>query len=63
MTLTDEDVREFQAIWKKAFGEELPPPAARQRAFELIELYAAVYGPLPSERAFRGSPAATPPQP
>ena len=47
MHLTNEDLTEFQAIWKREFGEDLPLNEARQRAFELLELYAVLARPLP----------------
>jgi hypothetical protein len=39
MQLTEEDVREFQELWQVEFGETITADQARQRAFELLELY------------------------
>jgi hypothetical protein len=50
MKLTDEELQEFCQIWKKAFKEELLLGEARNRALQLIELYAQLAKPLPSER-------------
>jgi hypothetical protein len=40
MKLTDKDIREFQALWREEFGEEIRRDDAQRRAFELLELYA-----------------------
>jgi len=50
MQLTEEDIREFGAIWKRAFNEDIPLAEARHRASQILELYAALAKPLPSER-------------
>jgi hypothetical protein len=50
MDLNERDIREFAAIWKEEFNEELTPDAARHHASELVELYALLAQPLPSER-------------
>lgn len=39
MELTDDDIREYQAIWKKEFGEEISADDARRSASQLLELY------------------------
>jgi hypothetical protein len=56
MELTDEELQEFRAIWNRAFKEEIPPGDARLRALQLIELYAQLARPLPSERESSMSP-------
>lgn len=48
--LTDEDLQEFIAIYKKGFGTKLPPAEARGIAILLLELYAQLAKPLPSEK-------------
>jgi hypothetical protein len=60
MELTDEELREFSAIWKKAFKEELALGDARHYASQLIELYALLAEPLPSERRAPVSPEPLP---
>jgi hypothetical protein len=50
MELTDGELQEFCAIWKKTFKEDLAIGDARQCASQLIELYAQLAKPLPSER-------------
>lgn len=49
--LTDEDLQEFIAIYKKQFRRELSFAEARAIAQPLIELYAQLARPLPSERS------------
>ncbi|MEK7630489.1 MAG: hypothetical protein AAB417_00445 [Patescibacteria group bacterium] len=39
MELTEDDIREYQAIWKKEFGEEISVEEARRSASQLLELY------------------------
>lgn len=39
MKLTDEDLRDFQRIWKSAFQEELPLEKARVIAADVMKLY------------------------
>jgi hypothetical protein len=50
MQLNDEDVREFQEIWKRTFKEDIALGDARHCASQLIELYTQLAKPLPSER-------------
>lgn len=40
MELTDDDILEFQEIWRNEFKETISADDARQRFHELIELYA-----------------------
>ena len=44
MELSDEDVREFAAIWKDEFKEELTPERARFEAERFMELYLILAG-------------------
>ncbi len=44
--LNEQDIREFQQIFKRTFKKELPLPEATQYAQELYELYRAVYLPV-----------------
>ena len=39
MRLTDDDIREFQRLWREEFREEVPVDVARERASRLIDLY------------------------
>ncbi len=39
MELTDDDIREYQEIWKKEFGEEISADDARRSASQVIELF------------------------
>ena len=39
MQLTDEDIREFAALWKEEFAEEISQQEARRYASQLLELY------------------------
>lgn len=39
MQFTDEETKEFVALWEQDFGEKLALHVARHRAKELIELY------------------------
>ena len=50
MLLTQEDIDEFKAIYKREFGEELDNGEARIMAEQLLRLYALLAKPLPSER-------------
>ncbi len=59
MQLDDNDIREFLAIWKQEFGEELSPAEARHRASQFMELYALLAG-LPSEAPGGAEPTPSP---
>jgi len=48
MELTEEDIREFAAIWKEEFGDSLSPADARHEASLLMELYSLLARPLPA---------------
>lgn len=39
MELTDEDIREYQEIWKEEFGETLTAGEAQLIAGQLLRLY------------------------
>ena len=49
MQLDDQDIREFIVLWKKEFDEDLSFDEARYHASQLLELYALLAKPLPSE--------------
>ena len=38
MTFTEDDLHEFQRLWRAEFGEDISLDDARQRALELMEL-------------------------
>lgn len=44
--LNEQDIKEFQQIFKQTFKRELSLPEATQYAQELYELYRAVYLPV-----------------
>ncbi len=46
MQLTDDDIQEFTALWKKEFGEEISEEEARHQASQLIQLYSLLVRPL-----------------
>ena len=48
LKLTQNDIDEFKAIWKKEFDEEISDEYARQKATELIRLCALLASPPPS---------------
>jgi hypothetical protein len=56
MQLTDEELQEFQEIWKRNFKEEISLGDARHCASQLIELYTQLAKPLPSERGLSSPP-------
>jgi len=41
-TLTDDDLREFQVLWKKETGKDIDLPTAREYAGNIIGLVALV---------------------
>ena len=60
MRLKDDDLKEFVAIWKRVFNEEISLADARHRASQLVTLYLALAKRLPVETE---SPAPDPPTP
>jgi len=50
--LTDEDIREFIAIWETEFGEQISADRARLEAGLLLELAWALVQPLPGESCY-----------
>jgi len=47
MHLSDQDIREFQELWRQQFEESLTEDKAREEAMQLLELYALLARPLP----------------
>lgn len=44
MKLTNEDIREFQALYHQRFGKELPRDEAIEQANKLIRYTQVIYG-------------------
>jgi hypothetical protein len=53
MKLTDADVARFCAVYKRAYGEEMPIEEARMWAIRLVRLYRILLRPTPREVAER----------
>ncbi len=51
MQISDEDLKEFMALYEREFGEQLARSKASEMATRLINLYMLLAKPLPSERA------------
>ena len=49
MKIDDKDLEEFKKIYAVEFGEELPQAEASEIAGRLVDLYALLSEPLPSE--------------
>jgi len=45
--LSNQAVFEFQQIYKKNFGEDLPENIAREKAMKFLEFFNIVFKPLP----------------
>lgn len=45
MQLSDEDIKEFAALWKEEFGEEISKDEARRNATQLLQLYSLLIHP------------------
>lgn len=45
MQLSDDDIREFAALWKEEFGEEISDAGARRNASQLLRLYSLLLRP------------------
>ena len=45
--LSNQAVLEFQRIYKKNFGGDLPENVAREKAIKFLELFKIVFKPLP----------------
>ena len=50
-SVSDDDIREFAAIWKIVFGEELPHKEAQTIAGRLLALYSVLAKPPPESPA------------
>lgn len=47
MQLSDEDIKEFAALWREEFGEEISDAEARREAAQLLQLYSLLIRPPP----------------
>lgn len=54
MQLTEEDIREFQVIWRKEFKEEISFERARREASLVLELYSILLEPADEEPLVHG---------
>ena len=59
MQLTEEDIKEFQAIWKAESGETLATDDARHCATRLMHLYLLLVLPLPGDQTHEQPPSPT----
>ena len=45
MTLTNEDIKKFQTLYKEQFGMEISKEQAAEEGLKLIRLLVLIYGP------------------
>ena len=50
MEFSNEALKNFQAIWKRDFGESITADEARHHGARLVELFTLLSRPLPSEQ-------------
>ena len=48
MDISDEDVKEFQQLYKQEFDEDISYDEARERFSELLTLYQILLRPIPN---------------
>jgi len=46
MFLTDDEVLQFQAIYRQQFGKEISQQDARERGIKLVRLFEIIYKPM-----------------
>ena len=46
MFLTDDDVLQFQAIYRQQFGKEISQEDARERGTKLVRLFEIIHKPM-----------------
>lgn len=51
MTMSDQRLEEFIALWEQAYGEQLTAGEARPIATLLVQFYRLIMRPLPTEPA------------
>jgi hypothetical protein len=61
MQFKDDDLKEFVAIWKRVFNEEISLADARHHASQLVTLYLALAKRLPEEAEHPTPDPPTPP--
>ena len=44
--ISDAALKEFQAVWREEFNQELPDEAAMEEATQLLTLLDAIYRPI-----------------
>ncbi len=49
MTITNEQLNQFQALWKAKFGTEIPREEACEKAVKLVRLMEIIYRPMQVE--------------
>ncbi len=49
MVLSDEDIANFQALYKSEFGIEISKDDAYEKGSKLLGLMSAIYKPIPKE--------------
>ncbi|MCK9320957.1 MAG: hypothetical protein M0P32_03020 [Bacteroidales bacterium] len=47
--LTDEQIKNFQVIYKKSFGKEISREDAYEKGIKLLNLMSAIYKPMSEE--------------
>lgn len=47
--LSDKALRDFQGVWKKEFGQDIPYEEAEMQATSLLRLFNLIYKPIPKE--------------
>ena len=65
MQLTQQDIEEFKAAYKEAFGEDITDAEAREMGSRVLWLYELLSKPLPLEKPAvpHGKPNPTPIEP
>lgn len=62
MHLTEEDIKEFQALYKKHFGMEISHAQAHEEGLKLVVLMKSIYKPIPRAALKRQNAEDTPEQ-
>ena len=50
MALTDENIKEFQELYKEHFGKEISKEDARENGIKLLQLISIIYRPKDNSR-------------
>jgi hypothetical protein len=51
VTLTDKNIKQFQAIYKEQFGTDISKAEAAEQGLKLVNLLSVVYKPMTQERS------------